>query len=148
MKKQEEREELQAALATIEKLAPKIYSVLKKGFYRIVCDRRTDLEQIGSAVKIYLHAKGIHLTPRVIELLVMFVKYDTSTASRKKIARQINMTRVAINQNVIALKKAGLIIYPYEDTKKSVVHEDLIKLKKYIIDNNKSDILVTYVDNE
>ncbi len=137
---------LKDALNTIEELAPKMHSVLKKGFYVITCKKRTDLEQIESAVKIYLHAKGIHLTPRVIQLLVMFVKYDTSTASRKRISRQIDMTRVAINQNVIALKKAGLIKYPYSDSKKSIVHKDLINLKKYIMDNNKDDILVSYVD--
>ena len=45
MKKQEEREELQAALATIEKLAPKIYSVLKKGFYRIFVSVRNETNQ-------------------------------------------------------------------------------------------------------
>ena len=146
MDKKEKISRLKEALNTIQELAPRMYSVFKKGFYVITCEKRTDLEQIESAVKIYLHAKGIHLTPRVIQLLVMFVKYDTSTTSRKKISRQIDMTRVAINQNVIALKKAGLIKYPYADSKKSVVHKDLINLKKYIIDNNKDDILVSYVN--
>ena len=136
---------LKEALSVVEELLPDFYNILKKGFYRVHCERETDVKQIESAVKIYLHAKGIHLTPRVIELLVMFVKHDTSTKSRKKIARQIKMSSVAINQNVMALKKAGLVIYPYKDTKKSVIHKDLIKLKEYIIDRNKTDILVTYV---
>ena len=133
------------ALKTLKELAPNMFPT---EFYRIKCPRKTDLEQIESAVKIYLHAKGIHLTPRVIQLLVMFVKYDTSTTSRKKISRQIKMTRVAINQNVIALKKAGLIIYPYSDTKKSVVHKDLLRLKEYVTQGTKDNILITYVDEK
>ena len=144
MSKKDNAKRLKEALNTIEELYNPFYKVIETGFYRIVCKRRTDLEQIESAVKIYLHAKGIHLTPRVIQLLIMFVKYDTSTESRKKISRQIKMSRVAINQNVIAIRKAKLIKYPYEDAKKSIVHEDLIALKKYIIDKGKDDILIAY----
>ena len=146
MTKEEKVEKLKDALKTIEELHPNMFNAIRVGFYRIKCKKRTDLEQIESAVKIYLHAKGIHLTPRVIELLIMFVKYDTSTESRKKISRQINMSRVAINQNVIAIRREGLIVYPYADAKKSVVNSDLKRLKEYIIDKNKSDILITYVD--
>lgn len=144
MSKKEDVKRLKEALNTIEELYKPFYNVIETGFYRIICKKRTDLEQIESAVKIYLHAKGIHLTPRVIELLIMFVKYDTSTESRKKISRQIKMSRVAINQNVIAIRKAGLIRYPYEDAKKSIVHEDLKNLRKYIMDKGKNDILIAY----
>jgi len=144
MDKEEKIKKLKDALSVIEEHAPAMYSTLKRGFYRIACTRRTDLDQMTSAVKIYLHAKGIHLTPRVIQLLTMFVLHDTSTESRKIISRKIEMSRVAINQNVISLKREGLIKYPYEDGKKSVVHEDLINLKKYIVDGKKEDILITY----
>ena len=132
----------------LKKSSPDMYSVFEQGFFPIKCQRKSDIEQIESVVKMYLHSKNIHLTPRVIELLTMFVKYDTSTDSRKKISRQINMSRVAINQNVMALKKAELIIYPYDDTKKSVIHNDLLILKKYITKPGKTNILIRYTDEQ
>ena len=141
---EEDKSRLTDALKVVEELAPKFYSILKKGCYEISCKKNTDHKQIESAVKIYLHAKDVHLTPRVIQLLVMFVKYDTTTKSRKKISKEIKMSAVAINQNVMALKKEGLVVYPYEDTKKSFVHNDLLKLKGYIMDRGKTDLLITY----
>lgn len=138
--------ELKRALGSIERLAPKLYGVIKNSFYIINCKKRTDIEQIKSVTKIYLYAKGISLTPRATELLIMFIKYDTGTESRKKIRRQINMTPGTLNQNASNLKKAGVLIYPYADSKKSVIDPALIKLREYIVKGTNSNILIKYND--
>lgn len=143
----EEREELKKAFTTIKKLAPKVYKTLEEGFYIVNCPKRNDIEQIESAVEIYLYAKGISITPRATQLLVGYVKYGTSTESRKKIRRQIKMTSGTLNQNTSSLKKAGLIIYPYKDSKKSHVEPQLLKLREYMTNSTKKgNLLIRYND--
>jgi DNA-binding MarR family transcriptional regulator len=141
-----DREEVKQAFATIKRLAPKIYKTLQEGFYVVNCPKRNDIEQIESAVEIYLYAKGINITPRARQLLVGYVKYGTSTEARKKIRRQINMTAGTLNQNTSSLKKAGLIIYPYKDSKKSYVVTQLVKLREYMISKGrkKGNLLIRY----
>lgn len=144
----ERKEKLKSALTTIKELAPKMYNILREGFHVLVCEQKTDIEQIESVVKMYLYAKNIDLAPRVTELLIWFVKYDTSTKSRKIISRQISMTGGTINQNASKLKKAGLILYPYEDSKKSVVEPALIKLRDYILDPKKGNNVLVRFDEK
>lgn len=138
-------ERLKKAFDTLKELAPKIFTTLKEGFYVVNCPKRNDIEQIESAVEIYLYAKGINITPRARQLLVGYVKYGTSTESRKKIRRQIDMTSGTLNQNTSSLKKAGLVVYPYKDSKKSYVEPELVKLKDYMIGSNKKgNLLIRY----
>ncbi len=141
---EKDRNRLKRAMNTMKELAPKMYGILEEGFYVINCKKKSPLEQIRSAVKIYLYAKTIKLTPRATELLVMFVKYDTSTASRKKIRRQIDMTAGTLNQNASNLRKAGILLYPYQDSKKSVIDPNLVALKKYMVQKRNGNILVKY----
>ena len=141
---QQKLERLREAFKTLKELAPEAYNLLQEGFYVINCKKRSDIEQIKSVVKIYLHAKGIKLTPRATELLVMYVKYDTSTESRKKIRRQINMTAGTLNQNTSSLKKKEVLIYPHKDGKKSEVDPALIRLREYMVNRGKGNILIKY----
>ncbi|MCB1711371.1 MAG: hypothetical protein KDH96_02465 [Candidatus Riesia sp.] len=141
---QQEKDKLKEAFETIKNLAPNIYKILDEGFYVINCDKKSDIEQIESVIKIYLHAKGIKLTPRAIELLVMYVKYDTSSESRKKIRRQIKMTAGTLNQNTSSLKRAGILKYPYKDSKKSEVDPALVRLREYMNKPKKGNILIKY----
>lgn len=145
MEKPDNKKRLKEALEVLKELAPKMYEVLEEGFYVINCKKDDDVEQIESAVKIYLYAKGIDLTPRAIQLLTMFVKYGTSTKARKMISKTIKMTGGTINQNASNLKKAGVLVYPYEDSKKSIVDPNLMKLKPYVLNGAKnSNILIKY----
>lgn len=138
------KEELKKALEVIKEVAPSLYNLLKGGIHEINLDKMDDSDKIKSAVKIYLNAKNIVLAKKVVDLLVMYVKYDTSTESRAKISNEIKMSRGTINQNTTKLKTAGVIVYPYDDSKKSKIHPDLEKLKDFILVKEKNNILIKY----
>jgi len=140
----EKKERLENALKDLKELAPDMYALLSKGFYKVLCNKTNDVEKIQRIIDIYLSAKGIKVTPRPKELLVMYLKYDTSTKSREKISKIMKMERGNINVNTQLLAKLNLIVYPYPDTKKSKVTEDLLRLKDYMMKEGEKNILISY----
>lgn len=143
----DKKKRLEEALGVIRELSPRMFEVMRDGFHVLNCTRQESISQVEMVVKMYLHAKNIDLTPRVIKLLAWFVMYGTSTQARKKISRQIDMTGGTINQNASKLKREGLLVYPYDDSKKSIVDPALIKLKDYVMDpKKKGSILVKFND--
>lgn len=144
MTNEEKSIKIKQAFQTLKELVPNVYSMFDEGMHVFNTEPMNAVEQIQSAVKVYLHSKNIHLSKRSIELLVMFVQHDTSTKSREKISRKIKMSRGTINQNVSSLKKEGVLIYPFEDSKKSVVDPELIKIKNFILRKNNKNIVIRY----
>ena len=100
-----------------------------------------EVDRLTAAIKMYLDANNIDVAPRKLQLLVQLVKYDTSTASRKRISKQIKMSGVSINQNFMHLHNAGLIVYPYSDSKKSKVIPELQKIGNWVMKGKKNIVI-------
>jgi len=140
------KENVKEALDLLGIVNPQIPEIITRGFYKLECDKTNDIEKISRIVEIYLAAKGIKVTNKPKELLIWYLKKGTETKARKEIGKLMKpmMYPTTINQHTLTLKRLGLVVYPYVDTKKSKVHPDLIKLRDYALKEGVKNILVEY----
>lgn len=141
------KKDIEQALDLLGTVNPQIPKLIINGFYKLECNKTNDIEKISRIVEIYLAAKSIKVTNKPKELLIWYLKKGTDTKSRKEIGKLMKpmMYPTTINQHTLTLKRLGLIVYPYTDTKKSKVHPDLVKLRDYVLKKGIKNILVEYI---
>lgn len=140
------KEDVENALEILGIVSPEIPKLIKNSFYKLECEETNDINKISRIVEIYLAAKDIKVTNKPKELLIWYLDKGTGTKARKEIGKLMTPTMypTTINQHTLTLKRLGLIVYPYTDTKKSYVREDLIRLKEYALKKGVKNILVEY----
>lgn len=142
-----QKEQIQEALEVVKESLPEHYDIISR-FFRLHSKKESDYVQIAKIVKIYsILKKGKELKGRNLQALAFYLKEGYSLNVKRKMARQMNIAENNLNQINSNLRKEGYLIVDQNKRIKNHVDPELVKLKKFIIDNGGKNLVITFTES-
>lgn len=137
------REELEKSLEIVGEVFEDVKESCIDGHFKIETKRLNEMDEILRCIKLYVILKDIKkLTGRKLEVLSYYLKFGYSKKTKKDIIKGIKITDSNLNNINHELRKMGVINSVGYNQSTNEVNPELLKFKKFIIDNNKKYVLI------